>query len=329
MKPERNSQHKDSIYKTVWRWHFYAGIMFIPFLLILAVTGAIYIFKPQIEQNLYRSYYEVVPYGEKILASEEIDLVKDRYPDAVVTKYKPGENEKRSSEIGIDLENETYTVFVNPYTGKVIGKINDKQKIMNQIEKLHGELMVGRFGDFVVELVACWSIVLIITGIYLWLPKNHRRIPGVLFIRFTKGKKVLARDLHAVPAFWIAAGMLFLILTGLPRSGFWGNTFQSIVTNSGEGYPPSVWVGESPSSTIKAKDVAEVPWSAGNLNVPVSNNGDFEPLSIDDVILIAKREGIFPGYTIYYTVFIPNKNDGVYTLSVFPPKAQDGGSGNQ
>ncbi len=35
---------KAALYKSVWRWHFYAGIIFAPFLIILAVTGSIYLF---------------------------------------------------------------------------------------------------------------------------------------------------------------------------------------------------------------------------------------------------------------------------------------------
>lgn len=42
-------------------------------------------------------------------------------------------------------------------------------------------------------------------------------------------------------------------------------------------------------------------------------------LSLDDVVSIANEQNIYPGYDIY----IPQTKDGVYTLSVFPPKAQD------
>ncbi|MGA9230613.1 MAG: PepSY domain-containing protein, partial [Exiguobacterium oxidotolerans] len=55
MKPTEQStqaksakQKASSFYRTVWRWHFYAGIIFAPFLIMLAVTGSIYLFKPQI-----------------------------------------------------------------------------------------------------------------------------------------------------------------------------------------------------------------------------------------------------------------------------------------
>lgn len=87
---QKQPQTNTSLYRTVWRWHFYAGIIFAPFLFILAVTGAIYLFKPQIEGVLYQDYYEVTPQEEKISASQQIEEVKKLYPEAAVTVYRPG-----------------------------------------------------------------------------------------------------------------------------------------------------------------------------------------------------------------------------------------------
>ena len=36
-------------YRAVWRWHFYAGLLCIPFVIVLSISGLIYLFKPQIE----------------------------------------------------------------------------------------------------------------------------------------------------------------------------------------------------------------------------------------------------------------------------------------
>ncbi|MDQ0243259.1 putative iron-regulated membrane protein [Bacillus fengqiuensis] len=317
--PQSQKTPNNSLYRTIWRWHFYAGMIFAPFLIILAVTGSIYLFKPQIEQVLYQDYYEVTPQGDKISASKQIEEVKKLYPGAVVTKYRPGENAERSSEVSITFNNESLTVFMDPYTGKSIGELNNEDRIMDKVEEFHGELMAGTLGDRLVELAACWTIVLIVTGLYLWFPKKQQGLSGILFPRLNKGKSVLRRDLHAVPAFWLTAGMLFLVLTGLPWSGFWGSHFQTLATNSGAGYPPSIWIGSAPTSTIKTKDIADVPWAAENLDVPISEIQGFIPLSIDDVMAIANREGIHPSYTVY----IPQEKNGVYTLSAFPPKAQD------
>lgn len=318
-KADKSKQTTANLYKMIWRWHFYAGILLTPFLLILAVTGSIYVFKPQIENFIYSDYFEVVESGEKIAPSKQIEAVKQEYPNAIITNYRPGEGGSRSSEVVISQNNESSTIFVDPYSSKLLGELKSEDRIMDNIEKFHGELMAGTVGDRIVELVACWTVVLIVTGLYLWLPKKKKGIAGTLYPRLNKGKMILRKDLHAVPAFWLTAGMLFLILTGLPWSGFWGTNFQSLITNTGEGYPPSVWIGSAPTSTLKTEEIAKVPWAAEKLDVPKSDIQGFIPLSIDDVVEIGEREGMHSSYTIN----IPTNPEGVYTLSAFPPRAQD------
>lgn len=37
--PARRSSASATLYRAVWRWHFYAGLYVVPFLVMLAVTG--------------------------------------------------------------------------------------------------------------------------------------------------------------------------------------------------------------------------------------------------------------------------------------------------
>lgn len=322
--PVRNNSklQRRSLYQSVWRWHFYAGLIIMPFLIILAITGGVYLFKPQIEAALYKEYFEVTPQQTTTASpSEQIDAVQIIYPHAVVTSYRPSDSPDRSSEVGIQEDGTAFTIYIDPYTNNVIGKMEDSNKLVNIIEKIHGELLMGTVGDRIVEWAACWALILIITGLYLGWPKmkGKSKIRGVVFPRFNKGKKMLTRDLHVVPSFWISLGLFFLIMTGLPWSGLWGNNFQILTTNAGIGYPPSVWVGEAPLSDIKTKEIADVPWSAENLPVPVSTNQQYSQLSLDNVVSIAKNEGVELGYTVK----LPQTKEGVYTLSAFPPHARD------
>ncbi|WP_264817039.1 PepSY domain-containing protein, partial [Gluconobacter kondonii] len=36
-------------YRTIWRWHFFAGLFCLPFIVLLCLTGSIYLFKPQVD----------------------------------------------------------------------------------------------------------------------------------------------------------------------------------------------------------------------------------------------------------------------------------------
>jgi uncharacterized iron-regulated membrane protein len=43
-------------YRLVWRWHFYAGLFCLPFIVVLSLSGAVYLFKPQIDAFLDRGF---------------------------------------------------------------------------------------------------------------------------------------------------------------------------------------------------------------------------------------------------------------------------------
>ncbi|WP_235988931.1 PepSY-associated TM helix domain-containing protein [Aquibacillus kalidii] len=316
---EVEKRPRRSISQIIWRWHMYGGIVIAPFLIMLAITGSIYLFKPQIEQFLYDDYLNVVEQEEKLPPSTHIAAVQKEYPEAEITRYRPGEGTTRSAEVKVNNNGNYLTIFVNPYTAEIVGELNDQHRIIDRIEEFHGELMLGTFGDRIVELVACWTLILILTGMYIWMPKTKFKIFGTILPRFKSGKRILIRDLHAIPGFWLSVAITFLVITGLLWSGFWGTKVQTLMTNNGLGYPPSIWVGSAPSSSIQTKEIADVPWAAQNLEVPSSDQQSYLPLSIDDVITITDKENIYPTYEVIY----PRTPEGVYSISVFPPKAKD------
>ncbi len=41
-------------YRLIWRWHFYAGLFCLPFIVVLALSGSVYLLKPQIDAYLDR-----------------------------------------------------------------------------------------------------------------------------------------------------------------------------------------------------------------------------------------------------------------------------------
>ena len=53
------SNSKGALYRTVWRWHFFANLFVAPFAIMLAITGSIYLWKPQFEEWRYRNLLNV------------------------------------------------------------------------------------------------------------------------------------------------------------------------------------------------------------------------------------------------------------------------------
>ncbi|MEA5464530.1 PepSY-associated TM helix domain-containing protein [Leptothoe sp. PORK10 BA2] len=321
-------------YRTVWRWHFYAGLFVIPFMLILAATGIIYLFKPQLDAAMYHNLMFVQPGAATLAYSEQIKFAEKAYPDATVTQVMPNIAPDRSTEVLLTTADErNLMIFVNPYTGKVLGNRDEDNNLQAIARKIHGELLIGKLGDYIVELAACWALVLLLTGLYLWLPRHQFSILGTFVPRlWSKNKRIFWRDLHAVPGFYGVLLIGFLILTGLPWTGFWGDTFAQVWGK----FPAQMW-DDVPQSTVLTGSLNQrgqvVPWAVGQLPIPQStasahnnhsNHADStisqqgvaasEPVSIDSVITLAQAKGAPPGYNVVF----PEGETGVYTVSAFP-----------
>ncbi|WP_110113161.1 PepSY domain-containing protein [Bacillus sp. CGMCC 1.16541] len=308
-------QTQTSLYQSVWRWHFYAGIIFAPFLIILAFSGAVYLFKPQIEATMYKDLYYVDEVKTTIHSpSNQVANVKAVYPEAVVMALKAYDDPTRTTEISILNQGEMMSTYVNPYNGEVVGSLKNNEKFTEIFKKLHSELLIGgTFANRLVELAACWAVILVVTGLYIWFPRTKASIWGTILPRLNVKSRTFWRDMHAVPAFWLSLSILVLIATGLPWSGVMGEQINKIATSTNTGYPAFAFsFGEKPESVIKAKDVAEdVPWASENVPVPASSTNGYVPISLEDVTHIAETNRIKKPYTIS----MPQGETGVYTIA--------------
>ncbi|GEK59835.1 hypothetical protein CHL76_14105 [Marinococcus halophilus] len=317
-KNRMNRQH----HHVFWRWHFYAGIILTPILLMLAITGATYLFRGNIEQWLYQDYVEVAAEGEKQEASAITGAAMEEHPDGTVTRYQPPAGEGEAAEVGMtNASGEGMTVFVNPYTLESTGTLMDQHRIMDRVEELHGELMSGTAGDRIVETAACWTIFMLISGLYLWWPSRQQMASRKSFLPGKSNKdRERRKRWHSVPAFWISGGLAFFLLTGMLWTGFWGNGFQQLTTSQGIGYPPSTWVGDAPVSDQVTEETGDVSWAAEQMPVPESYaDNNYEQISIDRVVDQAEQTDVTSGYDVFY----PSSSEGVYTVSAFPDQAQE------
>ena len=65
-----------------------------------------------------------------------------------------------------------YPAFVNPYTGAYLGSVAPAWWLPGTSRALHGGWPLGNGGSYLLELGACWAIVMILTGLYLWWPRR-------------------------------------------------------------------------------------------------------------------------------------------------------------
>ena len=325
-----------ALYRAIWRWHFIAGLIVLPFVLILAITGGIYLFKDEINNVAHSDLRFVEAQDTAPQPPSEITAAALAAHPGTLKAYTPAPAPDRSAEVDIlgpdGLRN---TVYVDPHDARVLGTLWDGgaagSPAMYVVRKLHSLEYVGWFGNRLIEAAAGWMVLLVGTGVYLWLPRGRKNI-GTTRIKATRGRPWW-RDLHAVTGIYTGVFILFLAMTGLPWSGVWGAKFYDTAYALGLGMPDGYWSGV-PLSTVPTEEVVDrAPWIMERQPVPASTppeggahagHGAAEPAAgavqtvaprmLDTVVARVEELGIVPGYA----VTVPGDTTGVFTASVYP-----------
>jgi len=212
----------------IWRWHFYAGLFCMPFVLWLASTGSIYLFKPQIDAWQERAYEHLTIDGPRATPSAQVAAALAAEPGTVLNAYELPRTPHSAARVLVGRDADVTRVYVHPQTLQILGAVDEESRFTRLIFRLHGELMLGRGGSMLVELAASWAIVMLISGLYLWWPRDANGLAGSVYPRLRRGGRVFWRDLHAVVGVWVSAFALFLLFSGLPWATFWGGNLQTV-----------------------------------------------------------------------------------------------------
>jgi len=319
--------------KWLWKWHVIAGLITLPFMLLLAITGTIYLFKDNVNHQLYNtlifakqpsvltgSNRAVLPLTAQLSAAnnsltqnQQGKLVK---VDTVILSSSTDQN----TEFSVTGKGRSSdSVYVNQYSGNVTGQLNHKDTFMFTVRKLHGELLLSKLGTLTVELVASWFIVLILSGLYIWWPKQGIGFAGFFTIRIKRGSRIFWRDIHAVMGFWLSAFMLIILAGGMPWTDVFGSQLKWIQSQTHTGYPMHWRNSKGLESTLNVTGIL----SAEILNAEISTtelatnehsqvtNPYTKKLNITDIAAIAEQQQLKGKITINF----PQSEMGVYTVT--------------
>ena len=234
----RETEGRGRLYRMLWRWHFYAGLICIPFVIWLAVTGSIYLFRPQIDAWVDRDVAVLERTGRPATQEAIVAAATAAVPGSTLAGVMLPEYPNQAARVLVSDHGARTRVYLHPDTLAIIRTVSEDSTWDKIVQKLHGELLIGNTGSVMVELAASWAIVMVLTGLYLWWPRSANGLGGVLYPRIGQGAKRFWRDIHAVVGVWVSVFALFLLITGMPWALVWGNGFK-MVRN---------WTGTAPIS---------------------------------------------------------------------------------
>ncbi len=240
-------------YNAVWRWHFYAGLFCVPFVIWLSCTGAMYLWRPQIEAWLDRPYDTLSTQGALASPDAQVAAALAAVPGSQLRRYLLPQSPSEAVRILVGKGDDVSRVYLDPRSLQVLNVAQEEQRLFRVIFHLHGELLAGALGSYLVEIAACWTIVMLLTGIYLWWPRGRSGLGGVLYPRLFRGGRMFWRDIHATAGLWVSLFALILILTGLPWAKGWGTYLTEIRQLTGTARGAVDWtIGGKPQKEAAA-----------------------------------------------------------------------------
>lgn len=221
------------LYRVIWRWHFYAGIVVAPVLIVMAATGALYIFKEELQRVMYPDLMYVEPTTTRATIDSQLAAARDHVPPGYeITQFDDQADPTRATAFYASSDDGYCSMFVDPYRGEYLGQLG-KNNFFAVVLKIHRTLFAGTLGRIVTELVTCWTIVLLVSGLYLWWPRRRRHVWGVWLPRLRRHPYVALRDLHAVSGMYAALVALLIASTGLLYTYVWGSGYRLAAVKSG------------------------------------------------------------------------------------------------
>ena len=209
--------------RRAWRWHFLAALLVIPFVLWQSATGTLYLWSESMVDQRHPDLRFVEPGAERAPLDAQVQAAREYAAGAAINDVLVPADPRRSTRVTFtDAHGLPFAVFVDPWRGVLLGSLEGVDWPVGWSRSLHGGWPLGDPGSWLLEIGACWTIVMVLTGMYLWWPRDGRGWRALL-PRLQAGRRVFWRDLHACVAVWFSLLIVLFLFTALPWTSFWGS----------------------------------------------------------------------------------------------------------
>ncbi len=280
------------------RIHFFAGILVGPFILVAAVSGALYVITPQLERVVYAHELSApvpdrtLPLGDQVRVAEEY-IGDEAALAAVRPAPAPGDTTRvMFAQDGLG-PSQTRAVFVDPGTGEIRGDLtvygtSGALPLRTWVSDLHRNLNLGEPGRLYSELAASWLGVVVLVGLGLWISRLRTARVKRDLVRPRRGATGYRRlfGWHTSLGVWLVLGALFLSASGITWSTYGGANVSALRSALS-------WQAPSLETTVGGDAGGADPHADhGVVSAPTAA---VSPDAFDEVLAVAQTENVDVG----------------------------------
>lgn len=209
----------------ITRLHRWSGLFLLIFMLIVGITGAVLAFRWETDRALNPRLFSVVPAGNTVAYQRLIDVVEQRFPEAMVSSvvvpkapadsviiYIKSKMESHMNHVhvpGMKSSVDFNQIFVNPYSGEILGQRSSTrfvptwEHIVPILARFHSSLYLNETGAWLLGIAAAVWLITSLFGLVLAWPSPSRSWTAwksMLTVTKAKGRHQFNYRLHRVSA---------------------------------------------------------------------------------------------------------------------------------
>lgn len=307
------------LYFAAWRWHFYAGLYVIPFLLMLSLTGALIVWFTAVAPE-YGDRIGLTPSGTPLSVTQQIEVAVAAHPGSMADKYVTPIDAAKPALVRLQTPEGARMLAVDPYSGRIAADRPEAGTWNDWLTDIHGTLLIGGdggAGDVLIEIAASLGLLLVVTGLYLAWPRNGRGLAEMFVPRLSAKGRALWKSLHLTAGSWVSVVLVFFLISGLAWASIWGGRFVQAWST----FPAEKWgapLSDKTHADMNHTAVKEVPWTLELAPLPQSGSQvgvallpEGTPVTFETIVAGARALG----FDARVQVTSPGDDTGVWTLS--------------
>lgn len=224
------------IRKITGKIHLWLGLTSGLVVLFLGITGCLLAFQKEIE-SVTNTYQYVQKENKAYLPPSVLkNIAAAQLPTKKVHSVTYGLQDKAAQVAFFNFSPDYYyIVYLNPYSGQVLKVKNMNRDFFRVVITGHYYLWLPpAIGQPIVATATLIFVIMLITGIVLWWPKNKAARKQRFSIKWSARWRRVNYDLHNVLGFYISWVVIFTALTGMVMGFQWFRSSVYTVTSGGK-----------------------------------------------------------------------------------------------